>query len=148
MQTNHESGLGNEGTKAFIMASNTLTPAVDDTNRQTFNLVSTSLNKTAWVAPSRKLATPYQISVERKLASGKSNDQIVLRILRIENNATTGLPATASITLNISLPKDQTILTAAEMTKMIVAIGSIIGDSALGAATVVAVTSLIEGRDL
>jgi len=130
------------------MASANLSLAVAGATRVTFQLVSTSLNKTAWIVSGRKLATPYQISIERKLVSGKGNDQVILRVLRIENNATTGLPATALVTLSASIPKDQSILTTDVCKQLLVVVGSFINDFADGSATTSAATSFLEGRDV
>lgn len=132
------------------MATTTLTAYTTNTLTQAFELQSTSETKTVWIATGREIACPYTVSVERKKASSNSpsNDHVVLRVTRIERNATTGKLATFQSSLDLSIPKDQSILSATEQKKAISWISSCLNEGTAMEATNANITKLIEGRDL
>jgi len=132
------------------MASSSLTPKYDNTNSYTFALVSTGIDGATYKVDARDLALPMVVEVKRNLTSSNKagNDHVVVRMARTERNAASGKLATAQILVDISIPKDTSIITQAEQVKLIGAMASLLNDSSALAATTVARTGLVNGRDL
>lgn len=132
------------------MATETLTAYEANVGTKSFALAQTGATKTVWIASGRALSTPFTISVERKLSpnNSPSNDHILLRATRIEQNVNTGKLATFQCTLDISVPKDQSILSPSEQKKVISVIASLLNEGTAMEATNANITKLIEGRDL
>lgn len=131
------------------MASSSLNPFVDNTNHQALVLKTTSAESTIFMVAGRNLAQPYEVEFQRKVnPSAASNDHCIIRLSRKEANATTGKLATLQITLDCSIPKDTTILTLTEQKKAIALIASLLNESTAMEATNVAITAILEGRDL
>lgn len=132
------------------MASSTLVPYVNNSTTQSFSLVSTSSAGAKWMVTGRAIGVPYTIEVIRKLSPSTSttNDHIQLRIARTEQNATSAKLATMQLLLDISIPKDASVITATEQKKLLSILASLFNESTAMEATNVAITSLIEGRDI
>lgn len=132
------------------MASSTLTPKYDNSSSYTFVLVSTSADGATFKVDGRDLATPFEVNVQRKLTTGNKtgNDHVVVRMARTERNATTAKLATAQVLVDISIPKDCSIITQAEQVKLLGAVSSLLNDNAALQATTVARTALVNGRDI
>jgi hypothetical protein len=132
------------------MATATLTPYCHNGIATSFGLVSTSANGAKWMKSGRDIACPYSIEIQRKLTApnANTNDHVVVRIAETERNATTGKLATGQILIDISIPKDSSIITAEYQQHLLGIASSLLNDSADLAATHVAQTALVEGRDL
>lgn len=132
------------------MATATLSPYKNNTTTQSFVLQQTSEKKTTWIVSGRSISAPYSLSVERKPANANSpsNDHVILRATRMEMNSTTGKLATLQVTLDISIPKDQAVLTPAVQKELLSVVASSLNESTAMEATSANITALIEGRDL
>ncbi len=131
------------------MASSTLTPFKDATNQVTFTLASTSPLGASYIVSGRALSAPYIIDISRKVNSyANANDKIVLRVARTEANATSGKLATFQAKLELSIPKDVSVLTPTLQKEIATVLMSLLRDNTLSAATFTNITALIEGRDL
>jgi hypothetical protein len=132
------------------MASSTLSPYKNNTTQETFSLQTVSSTGTKYLVSGRSLSQPYTLEVVRKLTapSASGNDRVELRVTRSEANATTGKLATLVGTLSISIPKDISVLDADAQAEAISILASLVNESTAMEATKVAITALIEGRDL
>jgi len=132
------------------MASSTLATYYDATNHTDFALVTTGATGGKWAVAGRSLSEPYSLEIQRKIgpAGALANDHIVLRLIRTDKNATTGKPATYSITMDISVPKDNSILTETVQKYILKQFGSVINDCAAMVGTYTNAVALLEGRDL
>jgi len=132
------------------MASSTLTPYYDHTQSTAYALVSTSVNGSMWKAAGRSISEPLSIEIIRKFGppSSLANDHVLLRLSQTNRNSTTGKLATLSATLDISVPKDTATLTADSVKYAVTRLASLIYESTVLPTTSVAVTALVEGRDL
>lgn len=132
------------------MASSSIQPYKNNTTTETFTLVSSEKDGASYKVAGRPLANPYEVVIQRKLTapSKKSNDHVVLRIYRTEPNADTGILATGQVTLDISIPKDQTVITATVMTELISELSSLLNEATAMEATTANIDALIEGYDL
>lgn len=132
------------------MASSTLNPYKDNTNHVLFSLASTSATGAKYLVSGRSMSLPYICEITRKVtpANSTSNDHVTVRLARSEANATSGKLATAQVTLDISIPKDQSVLTAAVQKEIVSVLASILNEAAAMQATNANITALIEGRDL
>lgn len=132
------------------MATETLTAYETNSQTRVFSLKQTGPSSTSWIVSGRPLGTPYSLSIERKLSNSNSpsNDHIVLRAVRVEQNTSTGKLATFQASLDISIPKDQSILTPAVQKQVISTICSLLNEATAMEATSANLTKLIEGRDL
>jgi len=132
------------------MASATLSPYKSSAGTQAFVLTSTSATGARYQVSGREIACPYVVEIQRKLtASGAStNDHVTVRIARTERNATTSKLATCQALLDISIPKDQSIIGATMQKEILSVLASLLNESTVMEATTVAMTALIEGRDL
>jgi len=130
------------------MASSSLTPYKDNTNQVTFSLVSTSADKSQFKVAGRAIACPYVVEISRKLSTGKVNDHVGVRVAVTERNATTSALATGQLLLDISIPKDQSIITNTVMVEMLGVLASLLDQSTANNASSANRTALIEGRDL
>lgn len=114
----------------------------------TFALVSSSVDKTVWKVAGLPLSTPYLLELTRKLSSGSKNNHIQVRLARTEQNASTSVLATAQVLLDLSVPKDQSILTASVIAEMLGIVSSLLNDGTALAATSVNRTAIGDGRDV
>lgn len=131
------------------MASQTLTLYKNNTQTQVFQLVGVSSDGARYMAAGRPIACPFVIEIKRKLnLAGTGNDHVGVRIARTEQNATTGKLATCQYLLDISIPKDQSILTQVVQKELGAILASLFNESTAMEATTVALTALVEGRDL
>jgi len=130
------------------MASSTLAPYRNNANQVTFNLVSSSVEGSLWRVSGRSIATPYGLELKRKINPGKSNDHVQARVFCTERNASTSVLATAQISLDISIPKDNSILTNAAIIDMLGVCASLLNENVANNAGVTSRTALVEGRDL
>jgi len=132
------------------MASSTLSPYKNNSTTQVFTLTQTGPELTSYKVSGRDLSCPYVIDVQRKLAKSgaTANDHIVLRVARTERNTTTSKLATCQVLVDISIPKDTSVLTATTQKEILSVVSSILNESTAMEATTVAITALIEGRDL
>lgn len=132
------------------MATETITAYEASTGTKSFLLRQTSATKTEWIISGRAISAPFNLILERKPSNNNSpsNDHVLLRVSRMEPNATTGKLATFQATLDLSIPKDQSILSPAEQKKVISLLASILNEGTAMEATSANITKLIEGRDL
>lgn len=132
------------------MASNSLTPYISSAMTQAFALQSTTERGAKYLASGRSLSTPYSVEIVRKLTppSASGNDHIILRVQRTEANVTTGKLATMQISVDFSIPKDQSVLGVTEQRYCAAIIASLLDESTAISATQVNVAALLEGRDL
>jgi len=131
------------------MASSSISPYRNNANTESFALVSSDTDGCTFKVAGRALANPYVFSVKRKVTAptAKGNDHVVVRVARTESNAETGIPATAQVLLDISIPKDQTILTATILKELCSIISSYLNEETAMEATTANITTLIEGMD-
>lgn len=132
------------------MATDTITAYKNNTQTTVFLLQNSSATKTTWLVSGRAIALPFNLSVERKPSANNAstNDHVVLRLSRVEQNSSTGKLATLQVSLDLSLPKDQSVLTAGVQKELISCLASILNESTAMEATSANITKLIEGRDL
>lgn len=130
------------------MASSSITLYDSAAGTMTFLLVSSSVNETVWKAAGRSLSTPLELKLARKLNSGTKNDTILVQFRRIERNVTTSQLATAQFKCELSVPKDQTILTPAILADLLGYASSLFNDGAALAATEANRGAIVDGRDV
>jgi len=132
------------------MASSSLTPYYNATQQLTFALVSTSAEKAVWRVAGRSLAEPFELSILRKIGptGSKANDHVILKVALTERDANTGFPATGSVAVDISIPRNDIAVATASMETLIKAVSSLLNDSTAAAATTVAADKLLGGNDL
>lgn len=130
------------------MATSTLSFYKTNSTQVSFSLVSTSSEKSIWKVASRSLSTPLSLEISRKLSSGNANDHITVRIAQVERNASTAQLATAQVLLDISVPKDQSILTQTVIVELLGLLSSLLDDSTALQATSANRTAIADGRDL
>jgi hypothetical protein len=132
------------------MASSSLTPYRNNSDQVTFQLVSTSSEGSSYRVSGRDLSSPHVVDIKRKLTSGNStaNDHISVRVARTERNASTSKLATMQVLLDISIPKDTSILTSTVQAEQLAIAASLLNEATAMEATTANITALIEGRDL
>lgn len=131
------------------MASSSLNPFVDNTNHQLFALKSTSSDGSTFMVAGRSLGAPFELTFERKVnPNSLSNDHSIVRLTRKEANASTGKLATMQVTLDVSIPKDVTVITTTEQKKLVAILASLLNESTAMEATSANITAILEGRDL
>lgn len=132
------------------MASSSLALYKNDAATNTFLLVSTSKDGASYMMAGRDIATPYVVEIKRKLTApnATANDHIQVRIARTERNATTGKLATAQCLLDLSIPKDTSVLTAEVSEDLICCLGSLLRDNGAMTSAQTNVTALVAGFDL
>jgi len=132
------------------MPSSSLTPYYSNAAQVTFNLVSSTEAGAVYIVSGHPLATPYKVEVIRKLtaSAAAANDHVILRVSCIGRNATTGKLATASVTTDISIPKDTTVFAESDVVGFLGVMASLLNENAALQSTSVNRTALIEGRDL
>lgn len=131
------------------MASATLVPKTDASGTLTIELVSTSESGSVYRVSGRDLSVPYGMEVRRVLTqpSATGNDHIKVRLFRTEKHASTNKPATMQVLLDISVPKDNTVLNKTEQRKLVVALASLLGDC-MAVTNYTNVTKLLDAMDL
>lgn len=132
------------------MPSSTISPKYGDTETTVFTLVSSSATGSKYQVSGRDLATPKGIEITRRLTqpSAQANDHIQLRIFHTERNATTMKLATAQVLVDISCPKDTSILTQAVQAQLLGCLSSILNDYAAVEDDRATNTALLSGMDL
>lgn len=130
------------------MASSTLNPFVDNSAHQAFVLKSSTQSGSIWMVSGRNISLPFELETQRKVnPNALSNDHSIVRVTRKEANATSGKLATFQLTLDVSIPKDNTIITLAEQKKLISLLVSMLNEQTAMEATNANVTAVLEGRD-
>lgn len=132
------------------MASSNLQPYRNNSNQETFVLANQSASGATYKVASRPLSQPYQISIERKLsaAGSNANDRVILKSLRTELNESTGKLATMSVKCEISIPKDDSVITKTVQAELVAVIASLLNEATAMEATKVNINALIDGMDL
>jgi hypothetical protein len=131
------------------MASSSLNPFVNNTVHQALVLKSTSPDGAVFMVGGRALGAPYEVQQIRKVNSNSlSNDHSIIRLTRKEVNTSTGKLATLQVTIDISIPKDVSVLTLAEQRNAVSLLVSLLNESSAMEATNANITSVLEGRDL
>lgn len=131
------------------MASSSLNPYVNNSATQAFVLKSTTDKGAVFMVAGRALGAPFELEQVRKVnANSLSNDHSVVRLTRKEPNAVTGKLATLQVTLDVSIPKDVSVLTITEQKKLISCLVSLLNESTAMEATNANITAIVEGRDL
>lgn len=130
------------------MASSSLTLYSSNSTSQAFALVSSSVDKTVWKVAGRPLSTPIELEFTRRLTNGSKNDHLVLRLSQKEQNASTAQLATGQILVDISVPKDQSIITPAVLVGLLGMVSSLLNDASALATTSANRTAIVDGRDV
>jgi len=130
------------------MATSSLTLYSSNAASAAFVLVSSSVDNTVWKVANRSLSTPLSLQFTRKYQSGNKNDILKVVFKQIERNATTAQLATFQASLEISVPKDQSILTPAVCAGVIGYLSSLLDDSTALQATSANRTAIVDGRDV
>lgn len=131
------------------MASSTLNPFVDNTNHQLVTLKSSTQTGSIWMVSGRNISLPFEVQTDRKVnPNALSNDHSIIRLTRKEANATSGKLATFQCTIDVSIPKDCTVITLAEQKKAVAMLISLLNESTAMEATNASITAILEGRDL
>jgi len=131
------------------MPSSTLDLYNTSTAHSVFYLAQTGAGGTVWSLSGRTLSEPCSVSLQKKIAPAGSsaNDHVIVRVAEIARNTTTAKLATGSVTMDISVPKDTSIIGNTAMTNLIKWLSGIIQGGVVSD-TVTNVTALLEGRDL
>lgn len=130
------------------MASSTLNPFVDNAAHQAFTLKSSTQSGSIWMVSGRNISLPFELETQRKVnPNALSNDHSIVRLTRKEANASSGKLATFQVTLDVSIPKDNTIITLAEQKKLLSLVASMLNEQTAMEATNANVTAVLEGRD-
>lgn len=132
------------------MSSATLTLYETNAATKAFTLVSQDGKTTKWIVSGREIGLPFSFEITRKLTApgATTNDHVLVRVARTERNATTAKLATCQILMDISIPKDATVITQTEQKKLVSLIASALNEATAMEATTANITALIEGRDL
>jgi len=130
------------------MASSSLTPYKSNSAQETFALISQSADGAIYRVSGRALSLPYQIDMQRKLnPSGTGNDHVGYRISRVEKNATTGKLATLQVLVDVSIPKDISVLDLNTQKEICAITASILNEQTAMEATNVKISALLAGGD-
>jgi len=131
------------------VAKSTIAPYRNSANSQSFSLVTTGATGSTWKVAGRDLALPYVVEIQRKLTSSgaSGNDHIIVRVARTERNATTMKLATAQCLLDISIPKDTTLLTQTVQKEIVSILASVLNEETAMEATNANITALVSGGD-
>jgi len=126
-----------------------LTPYINNASTTTFVKAYDTTTGVVYLTSGRPIAQPFGLEIVRKHTppSSPGNDQVQLRLRRVEQNATTGKLASFNVTLSISIPKDQTILTPTVMKQSVSAVASLLNESTAMEATNTFITKLLEGMN-
>lgn len=132
------------------MASASLAPYKNNSAQVTHLLVATGPTGSSYSVAGRSLGLPYGIQIQRKVGPSGSlaNDHVIVKVGCSYANATTGKIATGSVSCDISIPRDSTIITTTVMAELLGQLSSLLNDSTALAATSANRVALIEGRDL
>jgi len=133
------------------MASASLSPKSGDTETTTLQLASNSATGAQYLVSGRALNAPKGLEIRRMITKSNqtANDHIVVRLFHTEPNVTTGKLATAQVMLDISVPKDLSVIGTAGVHALCNMLASTINNYGNNAAdTSPTVTSLISGMDL
>jgi len=132
------------------MASNQLTPYYDSASTTTFKLVSSGNTGAEYQVEGRDLAAPYVVQIIRKKTAQNAtgNDHVQIRVARTERNASTQKLATAQVMLDVSIPKDTSVITQTEQKKLLAILCSLLRDATANAATQANIAALVGGFDL
>jgi len=130
--------------------SATITPFYNASSGYTLVPVSEDDAGATYKVAGRDLATPLGIEIQRKLTAptATGNDHVIVRAFRTERNASTGKLATCQVLLDISIPKDTSILTIAEQTKLVAAVASLLNEETAMGASLANIAALITGSNL
>lgn len=130
------------------MASASLNPFVDNTNHQALVLKSSTQTGSIWMVSGRNISLPFELETSRKVnPNALSNDHSIIRLTRKEANASSGKLATFQATLDVSIPKDNTVITLAEQKKLVSLLVSLLNEGTAMEATNASITAVLEGRD-
>jgi hypothetical protein len=138
------------GVEGLTVMSSTLTPFYASSGQYTLVPVSQDDQGATYKVAGRDLACPLGLEIQRKLTapSALGNDHVVLRIFRTERNATTSKLATMQVLVDISIPKDTSIITIAEQIKLVAAMASLFNEETALEAFLANIAALIGGGDL
>lgn len=131
------------------MASATVTLYKSTSGTVEFSLVTTGKEQTTYRVAGRSLATPLSLEITRKIGpSGASaNDHVIVKLTQVERNETSQKLATASATLDISIPRDTTAVSTTKVIELLGMMSSMLNE---GATIPYALnrTALVDGRDV
>lgn len=131
------------------MASSSVNPFKSAVAQVAFTLATASETGAKFMVAGRALACPFVVEVKRKVnPNSTANDHIQLRVARTEQNAVSNKPATCQMLLDMSIPKDVSVLNAQAQQELATIMMSLLRDNTLAASTANQIVSLIEGRDL
>lgn len=131
------------------MASQTILAAINSTTQISFDLASTTSDGARYMKAGRPLSCPFVVEIKRKLnPNGSGNDHVGLRVARTEQNLTTGKLATDQVLVDVSLSKDQSILTPTVKLEILAIVASLLNDGENTVGTTTNRSAVIEGRDL
>lgn len=131
------------------MATTSLVLYNNNSTTTTYDLVTTGTDKTVWKVASRALACPRSIEIQRKptASSATSNDHVIVRAAVIERNTSTQKLATGQVVLDLSIPKDGSIITNTVLGDLLANIASLLNEKTVMEATRASINAIVEGRD-
>lgn len=131
------------------MASNSLVLYNNNSTTTTYDLVTTGTDKTLWKVAGRALACPRLLEMQRKptASSATGNDHVIVRCAIIERNTTTQKLATGQVVLDVSIPKDGSIITNTILGDLLSNVASLLNEKTVMEATRASVNCVVEGRD-
>jgi hypothetical protein len=132
------------------MSSSTLTAYENSSDTQVFSLASENQNGARYLAADRDIAAPYVVDVVRKLTAPNAtgNDHVTLRVAKTERNGDTGKLATMQVLVDISIPKDTSVLTQTIQKEVVSVACSLLNEATAMEATSVNIGKLISGLNL
>ncbi len=131
------------------MSSATFSPYKNNTQTVVFTLASENPNGVTYLVSGRSISQPMTLTISRKLTApgAAGNDEVTLVIKRIDQNATTLKLSTAYAKFILSIPKDQSVVTAAVQKELCAILASLFNESTAMEATTLFLTALVEGRN-
>lgn len=134
------------------MPSSSLAPYKNATVAITYGAVGSSPVASKWSVSGYGLGTPRTLEQTLKVGApgATGNDHVILRLSQSDENSTTSKIATANVTLDISIPRDNSTVTTDEIIELLGILASLLNDQAVveNAADAVNRKALAEGRML
>lgn len=131
------------------MSSSSFSPYKNNTTQVTFTLASESPTGVKYLVSGRSISQPFTLDITRKLTApgAAGNDEVTILIKRVDQNATTLKLSTAFVKFTLSIPKDQSIVTATLQKELCALLASLFNESTAMEATTAFLTAIVEGRN-
>jgi len=132
------------------MATSIIYPHKNYAVTEAFNLTSVGADGATYKVAGRALACPYSIEMKRKLTPSTSagNDHLTIRIARVERNTTNLKLATGQVLIDISIPKDTSIIGTTAQTELLRIASSLLDDYGTGDNSSANIAQILSGGDL